>query len=150
VAPLARQVLGSLRQMGQTLFTPPNVRGWVGGRSWINSATLSARRQLVQALFTPINEANLNADDQVELLASRTNGHDRFTVDADRLKPFLASKPAEVANQFVNTFLPFDVGTDYRREVADFLKSDGSPNQHLNRVRNTAVTLLQSPEYQLC
>nr|MCU0794147.1 DUF1800 domain-containing protein [Opitutaceae bacterium] len=43
VAPLSRQVLGSLRQMGQTLFNPPNVRGWVGGRQWINSATLGSR-----------------------------------------------------------------------------------------------------------
>ncbi|MFV0415669.1 MAG: DUF1800 family protein [Chthoniobacterales bacterium] len=32
-----------IRQQGQELFAPPNVRGWVGGRSWINSATLSAR-----------------------------------------------------------------------------------------------------------
>src|SRR6185369_11758987 len=35
VAPVPRFTLNPLRQMGQSLFTPPNVRGWVGGRNWI-------------------------------------------------------------------------------------------------------------------
>ena len=35
------------RSLGQTLFNPPNVKGWVGGISWITSATLIKRQQLV-------------------------------------------------------------------------------------------------------
>jgi uncharacterized protein (DUF1800 family) len=34
------QVFG---QMGQTLYEPPNVAGWPGGESWLNSATMFAR-----------------------------------------------------------------------------------------------------------
>ncbi|HVX13530.1 MAG TPA: DUF1800 domain-containing protein [Pirellulales bacterium] len=30
-------------QQGQDLFYPPNVKGWDGGRRWLNSATLAAR-----------------------------------------------------------------------------------------------------------
>jgi uncharacterized protein (DUF1800 family) len=32
--------------LGQTLFAPPNVKGWNGGESWLNSATLLARHNL--------------------------------------------------------------------------------------------------------
>ena len=149
VAPLARQVLGSLRQMGQTLYNPPNVRGWVGGRQWINSATLGSRRQLVQALFNPINEANLNADELVEIVAARAEGKDRFVVDAGRLAPFAGLTVEEAATRFLNTFLPGAPSVAYRDEVIAFLK-DGSPKQLTQRIRNTAIALLQSPEYQLC
>ncbi len=34
---------GMLRQLGQTLFAPPNVKGWDGGRAWITSSTLLLR-----------------------------------------------------------------------------------------------------------
>ena len=39
------------RQLGQDLFAPPNVKGWPGGEAWINSATLLARKQLLERLF---------------------------------------------------------------------------------------------------
>ncbi len=40
-----------LSQLGQHLFFPPNVKGWDGGRNWINSSTLLGRANLVQALL---------------------------------------------------------------------------------------------------
>jgi uncharacterized protein (DUF1800 family) len=36
--------------MGQDLFEPPNVFGWAGGRSWINSRSLIARSNFAQQL----------------------------------------------------------------------------------------------------
>ncbi|HVC95305.1 MAG TPA: DUF1800 domain-containing protein [Pirellulales bacterium] len=36
--------------MGQDLFEPPNVFGWAGGRSWINSRSLIARGNFAQRL----------------------------------------------------------------------------------------------------
>ncbi len=36
-----------LLQIGQGLFYPPNVKGWDGGRSWINSSTLLGRSNLI-------------------------------------------------------------------------------------------------------
>jgi uncharacterized protein (DUF1800 family) len=36
--------------MSQVLFAPPNVKGWPGGDSWINSSTLLARKQFLDAL----------------------------------------------------------------------------------------------------
>jgi uncharacterized protein (DUF1800 family) len=37
--------------LGQNLFAPPNVKGWPGGETWINSATLLGRKQFVDRLF---------------------------------------------------------------------------------------------------
>jgi uncharacterized protein (DUF1800 family) len=38
--------------MGQDLFQPPNVKGWDGGRSWINTATLFIRQNFLIYLLT--------------------------------------------------------------------------------------------------
>lgn len=37
-------------RLGQNIFEPPNVKGWVGGDSWITSSTLPARQQLLQRM----------------------------------------------------------------------------------------------------
>jgi len=60
------------RQMGQVLYDPPNVRGWVGGREWISSTTIEARRLLARTFFQPFDETRLNADEQRTVAAART------------------------------------------------------------------------------
>ena len=42
---------GDMREVGQGLFYPPNVKGWDGGRTWINSSTLLGRANLVRELL---------------------------------------------------------------------------------------------------
>ena len=151
IAPLPRQVLVPLRQMGQMLFNPPNVRGWVGGRNWINSATLAARRSLVESLFSPINEDNLNADEEIELVAARTAGLTHFTVLDESLAHFARSDPSVVAGQLLTNFLALPAAPAFRDSVRQFLASDHDDESHRRRrLRRATVTLLQSPEYQLC
>ncbi len=150
VAPLPRRVLVAMRQMGQVLFDPPNVRGWVGGRYWINSATLGARRAVVDELFAPLNEASLNADEQVELVAARAEGIDNFTFTSDRLAPFAQSNDDQLTARLCDYFLPVPVDPGFRNDVKTFLVGDGSDRGRLLRVRNAVMTLLEAPEYQLC
>jgi uncharacterized protein (DUF1800 family) len=38
--------------MGQNLFFPPNVKGWDGGRAWINTSTMFVRQNLAVYLLT--------------------------------------------------------------------------------------------------
>jgi uncharacterized protein (DUF1800 family) len=40
-----------MRALGENLFAAPNVKGWPGGATWINSSTLLARKQFVEQLF---------------------------------------------------------------------------------------------------
>ncbi len=41
----------ALRQMGQDLFGPPNVKGWPGGKHWLTSQTLLTRKAFLDRLF---------------------------------------------------------------------------------------------------
>ena len=151
VAPYPRHSLNTLRLMGEEPYRPPNVRGWVGGRLWINSGTLNARRQLVETLFTAINEDNLNADEQVEVVAARAQGIGTFTVTEERLEKMLQSMTSDqITARFVDYFLPVKVSETYRANVRSFLTGETDGAKRLARLRNTAITLLQSPEYQLC
>lgn len=40
-----------LRSIGQVPFYPPSVKGWDGGRSWINTSTMLGRVNLIDALL---------------------------------------------------------------------------------------------------
>src|SRR5262249_9493776 len=49
--PLQPKVLvGRLAAMGQSLFAPPNVKGWPGGPSWLNTSTVLERDNFAGAL----------------------------------------------------------------------------------------------------
>jgi uncharacterized protein (DUF1800 family) len=50
-APEPAALAFALRQIGQDLFAPPNVKGWPGGEAWINSSTLLARKQMAERLL---------------------------------------------------------------------------------------------------
>ena len=47
----ATALAGQMRNFGENLFYPPNVKGWPGGENWINSSTLLARKQFIEQLF---------------------------------------------------------------------------------------------------
>lgn len=44
------ELANALQQIGQGLFYPPSVKGWDGGRTWINSSTLLGRSNLIRRL----------------------------------------------------------------------------------------------------
>ncbi len=48
--PAGRPVENTLEQLGQSLFDPPNVRGWEGGKAWISSSTLVLRYNFASSL----------------------------------------------------------------------------------------------------
>ncbi len=151
VPPLSRRVLAPLRQMGQRLFYPPNVRGWVGGRSWINATTLAARRQLVESLFDAMNEDNLNADEQMALAAARIAGPARFRVETAWFASLTKLGPNAAAQRLLDSFLALPAAKPFHEQIRQFLATDDADGIHrLRRLRRATVTLLQSPEYQLC
>jgi uncharacterized protein (DUF1800 family) len=45
-----QKMASHLRELGQQVFYPPNVKGWAGGRTWINSATFLGRANLVRTI----------------------------------------------------------------------------------------------------
>ena len=53
-----------LRAMGHDLLAPPNVKGWPGGRDWINTATWLNRVRAARALSA---QAKARSIDQAAL-----------------------------------------------------------------------------------
>ena len=48
-AAAAAVLVGRIDAMGQQLFAPPNVKGWPGGQSWLNTSTVLARDNFAQS-----------------------------------------------------------------------------------------------------
>ena len=55
-----------LAELGQLPLYPPNVKGWDGGRAWINASTVLARVNLVNELIAANKFQNGNLQDWVE------------------------------------------------------------------------------------
>jgi uncharacterized protein (DUF1800 family) len=53
-APKGAGLVNIYRQLGQLPFYPPNVKGWDGGKSWINTGTLAYRFRIARALINGI------------------------------------------------------------------------------------------------
>ena len=92
--PLPRESDGILRQLGQTIFAPPNVKGWDGGRSWISSATLLMRYNIAGNLVRDkeldpdaILPPNLAADAACDAIGDRLFS---FSMNESLRKSFLA------------------------------------------------------------
>lgn len=144
VLPLPRRTLQGLRAMGQPVFAPPNVRGWVGGRHWVDSSRMASRRGLIQQLFRELREDQLNADEVVALEEARSRGRERFFVRGDHLED-LARRPAEeIVDLLIDRFLALHPGEDYRGILLNYVE-EGRPAA----VRRAVITLMQSSPYQL-
>lgn len=148
VAPFPNRIFGALRGMGQVFQRPPNVRGWVGGKHWINTSTLSARRQVAQVFFKPINEKNLNADDYVELQAARAEGRAEFVVTDERLSGLADKSPSFIAEHFCGYFLPAEPPPAFRDTLVQFLESRRGKD-YIEGIQDVTIAILQSPHYQL-
>ncbi len=116
--------------IGQSLFFPPNVKGWDGGRTWINSSTLVGRANLVYDVLHDENTRFAGED-----LAGYLREQDLDTGEAliDRFETLLLATPWSSA---VRASLI---------ELAD----SGSlrDKEHANRVVHA---LAATPEFQLC
>jgi hypothetical protein len=158
----------ALEKMGQRLFAPPNVKGWPGGRSWLNTSTLLARNNFAErvALGNGTIPARPPDDDEglevpvpeappVEKKAPPrkyvpTDPTPAFDVAA-RFRKIDATKPADLAGELLAVFLPGCASANTRKQVAAYLEEGRPTDAYLRqRIREAAHAVLCSSEYQLC
>ena len=149
IAPFESRVLRSMAAMGQDFYNPPNVRGWLYGEHWINSTTISARRQLVDYLFTPLNEKKLNGNEQRDLAAAREAGRGNFLVSKERLQQVLSLAPDDLAAHFTTYFITAPSRPTYSKALKEIIGNTAGEDA-AKRVRYAIIALLQSPAYNLC
>jgi len=148
VTPLEGPLFNNLRAMGQEPFNPPNVRGWLAGKNWINSSTFAARRQLVQQMFNPLPDRSYTADQQAKIAAARKAGQGVIAMDNGRLQTLAEKSNEEVADALLNYFLAGETTSAYRQDIIDYMANDQGPRLEL--VRDVAMALFQSPAYHAC
>lgn len=142
-----RAYLLVLRSLNQTLFNPPNVAGWPGGRAWIDNATLMTRLNLGATVLTD-REIDLRFQQAPEetLRPDRRTRRLQASVHLQPYVDWLGDQPMEEAFASLSAFV---LGRQPRLSTAqvDALAGDSDPTE---RVRRLLLVLLSSPEYQLC
>jgi uncharacterized protein (DUF1800 family) len=129
--------------MGQNLGYPPSVKGWDGGRSWINTSTLYVRQNIMAFLLS----------------GKRPNGYDPSaeteTFDATALLSELekADKAAtRDPERVVDYLLKLTLGrtpAHTREPLLSFLKEHGN-QLGADHLRGVLLLITAMPEYQLC
>jgi uncharacterized protein (DUF1800 family) len=146
-------LLGYQKALGQTLFMPPNVAGWPGGRNWIDSSSLLLRLQLPAILFKNAEFAVRLKDDENDITPQTTGPQRtvRNTVGAHlplaSLQQLLGATPAaERPRQLAQFLLQAPLRPESLALVQQAVAKATTPEEQL---RATLVSLLSLPEYQL-
>jgi uncharacterized protein (DUF1800 family) len=132
----------ALDLMGQSLFQPPSVKGWDGGRAWINTSTLFIRQNTAVYLLTGrLPESGQWASDP-----NPWAGGPFEQAVAARARAGGAEAAADAALELCLSVEPVAAR---REQFRAFARSLGGPlaGERLVRALCMATAL---PEYQLC
>ncbi|MBX7259825.1 MAG: DUF1800 domain-containing protein [Candidatus Hydrogenedentes bacterium] len=167
------------QRLGQDIFFPPNVKGWDGGRAWINANTLLVRYNLPGFLVTAklkkedlemmayLGQAGLMSQNGEPSTAPQSMMSMTSEADAGSAQPqwnaqtFFASMkyatPNDCVSQLENRFLSTPLSADQRAVLIRSLGVDGDPAAPLGDkpipqrfLFATLHLLLSTAEYQLC
>lgn len=149
------------RILGQLLFYPPNVAGWPGGRSWIDSSSLMFRLRVPQViLYSQV----LNVRPKELTPEMGDGGNYKMTL---QINDFLKRQFAKKVNARIN-WDPYVQGyNDIPREnLADtiagvLLQQSGNVKKGLlekyadvssreGYIKTVTIDVMSTPEYQLC
>ncbi len=130
--------------LGQYLFNPPNVAGWAGGRSWIDSSSLMLRLRLPSLI---LNNGRIDfegrGDPEDEALIALNgkkkvaNADMEATADWSR---FMATLPKGIKQAELAAFI---LAPPLNSMVNDVVIRN-------TNLKNVVVVLTSMPEYQLC
>lgn len=136
-----------LRALGQSLFNPPNVAGWPGGRHWIDNATLMLRLNIGAGVLSK-RELDLRFRDLPELEIISDPKTRRLEAEAD-LKPLLEMLPGgDLVTDFAfltDYLLPGPVRLDVDQLSGLIDNTEGE-----ERLRRMLLVLFTLPEFQTC
>lgn len=155
--PQQNAIVGTLTQMGQVPLMPPNVRGWLGGRNWINTSTVFVRYNAgvwltggdvpgflrgnlagKNATFDPPRNPGRGAVDfQADQTANAANA-------ANVADP---NDPEAIVDSWLNRLIQRPVEESQKRILVEAL---GNEPQRPQQIRKLIQLITAMPEYQLC
>jgi uncharacterized protein (DUF1800 family) len=166
-----RVLVAWLDSMGQRLFEPPNVKGWPGGPSWLNTSTMLARDNFAGALAmgtlwgssgpasTAVMAAANSTPSQVAAKPKEPSAPADMLVEqapplafdpARLLAEVGVCRPEDVVGALLDLYVPGDVRPLVRAKLVSFV-AEGNPTGHAlaRRVREAVHAILTIAEYQL-
>ena len=142
------------RMLGQILFFPPNVAGWPGGKSWIDSSTIVFRLDLAKRLLNDLaiemkeeEQPTEMGDAMMEMFADNPVKIRKFNTKVYWNNFILQLKDVD-ANNLPETLANYILQTDYPK---DFLLTEQVIYSNRDEmIKDLVVKLMSLPEYQLC
>ncbi len=133
------------RALGQTLFHPPNVAGWPGGKAWIDNSTLMLRLNLVNLLYQN-TVIKYELEDEAERQSFK--GFKKFNgiVELSRIvDTYNDQNKQEITKGLMDFFLLTNTSNKEKPLESSVLTKD---NQSI--IKEMTFKILSLPEYQLC
>ena len=141
-------VLFIQKALGQILFYPPNVAGWSGGKSWIDSSTLMTRMKLPELIFkdseitfTPKDEGDVNTENLNKKVRQMQANIDWTAFQNN----FSTQNPQELLDKLDAYLLSRPLSTQQKSMILS--KIEGKVGVGL--LQNMAQSIASLPEYQL-
>ncbi len=133
------------RALGQTLFNPPNVAGWPGGKSWIDNSTLMLRLSVAAAILNQAEVAfrpKAEAEERV-----RKMGRLKATVNLGRFKELTAGIPDQ---QLFDYFKSYLLLADTKTSPMLFRRMMNGVKTREQLIQRGLVFFTSLPEFQMC
>jgi hypothetical protein len=140
-------LLGLQKILGQVLFFPPNVAGWKGGETWIDSASLLARMNLPMLIALGMSEEFRTKPEFEDTPQFKEMKRKMFNIKSE-WKPLLDSyagiPDTQIAEEITDTLIQCD-----RKKIdyAEIVNTDKSTNTKF--LSGVITNVMSLPEFQL-
>lgn len=132
----------AMGMMGQSLLFPPSVKGWSGGRSWINTATLFIRQNIACFLLTGRMPSGFDPLSKQEKFESAA------VLEAVLGESWAKMEPGEAVDEILRFCLGRSAPHN-RKAMLEFVNDRGG--KFTPELFTQALLLITAmPEYQLC
>jgi uncharacterized protein (DUF1800 family) len=153
------------RLLGQVLFYPPNVAGWPGGKSWIDSSTLMMRLRIPQLMYAGDVFKMKPKDDDDQMMGMKDrNDADENTIPAAGKKNAKAGQQIMASIDWTNYLKQYEPVPREKLLAAissiilqtktgvnpDTLKNYVDAGSRESFIKTATIQLMSTPEYQLC
>jgi hypothetical protein len=144
-----KQQLAYQELLGQTLFSPPNVAGWKGGRAWIDSSTLLFRLNIPATIINS-NAIKLNKRPAFEEKnrGEKPQKDQQVAVKSDwgTMVNYFKDVPAE---QLTDEVIQFFITAPTLRISKEMIEQHVDTSTPQRRIITTIAAVMKLPEFQL-
>ncbi len=154
--PAAPVAQNAMRQMGQILFAPPNVKGWDGGKAWVSTSTLLFRYNFANYLIN--GDAMRPAADPAKQKGADlgfrrgplfANIPRRDPIDVSKVIPAeLRGKPSELVAHLGTRLFQVPLPENERDAFLQYLKAR-EPDTGDGTMRGLLHLMMSTPRFQL-